>query len=59
MQRPLDKGADVYEPGGDCDNALAAVLNEHLGKLWQPFKKYGSRFPIVGPRSTNGLDQLT
>ena len=59
VQRPLDKGADVYEPGGDCDNALAAVLNEHLGKLWQPFKKYGSRFPIVGPRSTNGLDQLT
>ena len=39
-------------------NDLAAALNEHFEKVWQPFKNYGSRFPMVGPASTNGLDQL-
>ena len=57
VQIPLDEGADVYAPGGDYSNALAA-LNAHLEKETQPLRDYGSRFPIVGPRSTNGLDQL-
>ncbi|KAM0799534.1 ankyrin repeat-containing domain protein [Usnea florida] len=52
VQILLDKVA------GDCGNDLAAALNGHLEEVVRPFR-YGSRFPIVGPRSTSGLDQST